>query len=649
MWFASWLVLNYLVTCAATHGHGGLRHLSSGGHSVKVYAPHAWAVSITGSFDGWIPDAHRLTWSGGGWWEGNITSAAGTNLLYPSAPYKIEMNTGQHGENTVWRGDPWSRQQNGVTMGNSMVYDDNHFKWTDHDFVMPDWNQLVIYELHVGTFGRQSGESDVATLDMCIQKLDHLVELGINAIELMPVAEFDGDADWGYTSAYLYAVEHAYGGPDAFKRFVNACHARGIAVLLDVVYNHLGPMDLPIWQFDGWSANNLGGIYFYNDERAQTPWAHTRPNYGQEHVRDYLLDNAAFWLDTMHCDGLRVDGVSFIRLWGGDLGRAGAVFNPEGESFLKSLTGSAVSRQKLLIAEDLQSNATLTADIQDDGLGFDSQWDNRFAYDVRNLVSKQHDESLNMSSLKGSILADLGGGLRRTVYVESHDTASHGRLPAKISAEPTAVSRKLTALATAIVMTTPGIPMLFQGQELFLQETFSASTPMDWTKRHSEAGVFALHRDLVKLRRNLQGKSKGLTGSGVSISTNESSKVLVMSRWDQHGTGDDVLVAFNFGAQSVSNAPLEFPAHGTWELAFNSDSSAYWNEATSAVPETVVAHLSDDGNVRGSTMLPPYACVIYVRAQPRLLQSVEGIDSSVGNFLGFNWLLHLVALAMFQI
>jgi hypothetical protein len=159
------------------------------------------------------------------------------------------------------------------------------------DFKMPPHNELVIYELHIGTFRRTSPDKP-GTFDDAIGGLDHLKRLGVNAVEVMPIAEFAGDLSWGYNPALPFAIGQAYGGADGFKRFVKAAHERGIAVILDVVYNHFGPSDLHLWQFDGWSENGLGGIYFYNDDRANTPWGQTRPDYGRPEVRQYIRDNA---------------------------------------------------------------------------------------------------------------------------------------------------------------------------------------------------------------------------------------------------------------------------------------------------------------------------------------------------------------------
>ncbi len=135
----------------------------------------------------------------------------------------------------------------------------------------------------------------------------------MNTIEVLPIMEFPGEIAWGYNPSQPFVVTHAYGGYEAFRHFVAAAHARGLAVIVDVVYNHFGPEGLDLWRFDGSYANDDGGIYFYNDERAQTPWGDTRPDYGRGEVRQYLRDNALMWLQEYDVDGLRFDAISFMR------------------------------------------------------------------------------------------------------------------------------------------------------------------------------------------------------------------------------------------------------------------------------------------------------------------------------------------------
>ena len=204
------------------------------------------------------------------------------------------------------------------SVGNSILMDPSDFALTDQSFQIDNWNELVIYEMHLGTF---PGGSPPDTFDQAITRLDHLVELGINAVELMPINEFAGGLSWGYNPGHVFAVEEAYGGLRGLQRFVNACHERGIAVLLDVVYNHLGPSDLGIWRFDGWSQGDWGGVYFYNDDRGATPWGNTRPDlvetkWGVPRASRCIQRGAHRWTPGgWH----RLDPKNWCRSWRGDV------------------------------------------------------------------------------------------------------------------------------------------------------------------------------------------------------------------------------------------------------------------------------------------------------------------------------------------
>ena len=185
--------------------------------------------------------------------------------------------------------DPYARQVTN-SIGNSIVYDPDAFDWGDDAFVMPSWDDLVIYEMHIGTFGATADA--MGTFDTARRRLRYLEHLGVSAVQVMPPLEFAGDVSWGYNPAHLFAIESSYGGPDAFKAFVRDAHARGIAIIVDVVFNHLGPSDLDLWRFDGWAQGDGGGIYFYNDIRGVTLWGATRPDYGRGEVRTFLRDSA---------------------------------------------------------------------------------------------------------------------------------------------------------------------------------------------------------------------------------------------------------------------------------------------------------------------------------------------------------------------
>jgi 1,4-alpha-glucan branching enzyme len=264
--------------------------------------------------------------------------------------------------------------------------------------------------------------------------LGYLKKLVINAIQIMPVGEFAGDRSWGYNPAHIFSVENAYGGPLAFKSFVQRAHQEGIAVILDVVYNHLGPGDLDLWQFDGWSENDRGGIYFYNDDRSTTPWGETRPDYGRGEVRQYILDNAYMWLEEYHVDGLRYDATIYIHTVNGSSDRD----LPEGWSLLQAINNLIAQKfpGRIAIAEDLQNNKWLTQDIGAGGAGFGSQWDANFVHPIRQAVITPQDEQRSLAAIRDAICYRYNDdAFERVIYSESHDEVANGqaRVPQEVN------------------------------------------------------------------------------------------------------------------------------------------------------------------------------------------------------------------------
>ena len=236
------------------------------GVTFRVWAPNADSVHVAGTFNFWSTTSRPLFVEADGYWSVDVP------FVQPGSQYQFII---RNGDETLWRNDARATLVTN-SVGVSVVHDPNSFEWPATDFVTPLTNDLVIYEMHIGTFGTTPGDLAVGTIVKATERLDYLASLGISAIELMPFFEFPGDYSWGYNPSHCYAVEEAYGTPDEFKHFVSEAHARGIAVLGDVVFSHIGPSDMPLWQYDGWSQDNGGGIYFYNDERANTPWGDTR-------------------------------------------------------------------------------------------------------------------------------------------------------------------------------------------------------------------------------------------------------------------------------------------------------------------------------------------------------------------------------------
>jgi 1,4-alpha-glucan branching enzyme len=584
-------------------GMGAIPH--SDGVAFRVWAPHAEMVSVIGSFNGWDSDKHPMGAEENGNWYANVAEA------HVGDQYKF-MLTSSAG--VFKRIDPYAREVTD-SAGNAIVHDKS-FDWERDDFHLAPWNELVIYELHVGTFNEGEDDNEPGEFASVTARLGHLKKLGINAIQIMPVGDFAGERSWGYNPSHIFSVELTYGGPLAFKRFIKRAHQQGIAVILDVVYNHLGPSDLDLWQFDGWSENNRGGIYFYNDDRAITPWGETRPDYGRGEVRQYILDNVFMWLEEYHVDGIRFDCTQFIRTVNGSRDQD----LPEGWSLLQWIN-SQVSQKypgRITIAEDLQNYNWLTRDVGAGGAGFGSQWDAMFVHPIRQAVVTPEDEQRSLAAIRDAICYRYNDdAFERVIYSESHDEVANGRarVPQEISPnDPKGwYARKRSTLAAAMVFTAPGVPMLFQGQEFLEGEWFRDTVPLDWDQKDEFHGIVRLYRDLIRLRLNRDGFTRGLCGQFTQVfHLNEESKVIAFHRWDKGGPADDVVVVANFFHEPQDGYVIGFPVEGTWQLRFNSDWRGYSDDFQNHPSTGVVTEPGEcDGfPFHGTLSVGPYSVMI---------------------------------------
>lgn len=580
-----------------------------GGVTFRVWAPFARAVSVATDVNGWSPDATPLAPEGGGYWSADVPGA-GDGSRYS---FVVDGPAG-----VVWRKDPYAREVSN-SAGESIVRTED-FDWGDAEYRTPPWNELVVYELHVGTFNDAAGGQPGGFASV-VARLDYLVDLGVNAIELMPSMEFAADFSWGYNPADIFAIESAYGGPVVLKALVRAAHQRGIAVLFDVVYNHFGPSDLDLWRFDGWSEGG-GGIYFYQDGRRQTPWGATRPDYGRPEVRSFIADNARRWLEEFRFDGLRWDATAYIRnvYGGGDP----AYDIADGWALMRRLTGDTDARQpwKLHIAEDLQGDDRLTRPAAAGGAGFDSQWDAGFVHPVRAVLTAPSDEGRNMADLRDAILHRYGAdALARVIYTESHDEVANGhqRLPEEITPGDAGswYARKRSTLGAVLVLTSPGIPMLFQAQEILEDEWFRDDVPIDWTRATTYAGVLALYRDLIRLRRNLDDTTRGLRGHSVDVHhVDDDANVIGYRRWEAGGPGDDVVVALNVSWREHPSYRFGVPHGGSWVVRVDTDRRRYGEDYGGGGPDVVPA---DDRPWDGL----PYSIAVPLRAYSALVLSQD--------------------------
>jgi len=584
-------------------GMGAITH--ENGVAFRLWAPHADAVSVVGTFNAFSESAHPMEQEAGGNWYVDVPNAE------VGHEYKFFIT---NGDRTFSRIDPRARQVTN-SVGNGVVHDPD-FDWDDDDYSLPAWNELVIYELHVGTFNRKTDDS-IGTFDGLGIKLEYLKRLGVNALQLMPCAEFAGDVSWGYNPAHIYAVETAYGGPAGFKRFVKLAHQQGFAVIMDVVYNHFGPSDLDLWQFDGWTENNKGGIYFYNDHRSTTPWGDTRPDYGRGEVRSFIRDNAMMWLEEYHIDGLRYDMTLFIRSIDGTTSRE----IPDGWGLTQWINRDIREAypSKITIAEDLQNNAYLTKPDWEGGAGFASQWDAGFVHPIRDVITQPDDNSRCMAKVYGALThAYNRQATQRVIYTESHDEVANGkaRVPAEIDSSDSTnwYAQKRSTLGAAMVFTAAGIPMLFQGQEFLQGGWFQDTEEIDWQNRKTFRGILWLYADLIRLRLNKEELTRGLTGNGTQVHhVNQTDKVVAFHRFLDGGPGDDVVVIANFSINQFDEYQVGFPAAGTWKLRFNSDWSGYSKDFSDCPSSDALATEQpyDGMHASAKVIIAPYSVLIF--------------------------------------
>ena len=379
------------------------------------------------------------------------------------------------------RPDPRSRRQPYGVHDVSRVYDPSRYAWGDRRWTGRQLAGSVIYELHLGTFTPEG------TLDAAIGRLDHLADLGIDMVELMPVAAFNGPRGWGYDGVDWYCVHEPYGGPEAYQRFVDACHARGLGVLQDVVYNHWGP-----------SGRYLMLFAPYLDETTDTPWGSPVNLDGPEsdEVRRYVIDNATMWLRDYHVDGLRIDAVHALA----DPGQAVDIL--EELSIEVDALSAFLGRPLSLVAESDQNNPRLFTPREAGGYGLTGQWSDDFHHAVvANLTGETsgyyvdfgtpealakvmshgflHEGSYSAfrGRRHGRPLPDGAPGWRLVVCSDNHDQIGNRAAGDRLRSR---VDDRTLALAAVLTLTSPYTPMIFMGEE------WGASTPWAFFSSHPE-------------------------------------------------------------------------------------------------------------------------------------------------------------------
>ncbi|MBZ5495340.1 MAG: malto-oligosyltrehalose trehalohydrolase [Acidobacteriia bacterium] len=588
----------------------GARVLPGGGVQFRVWAPRLQtiALQILQSATRTIPMSPEAA--------GEFTATVPD--LAASTDYSFILGDGRE------RPDPVSRWQPAGVHGPSRVVDPHSFVWSDQDWKGIAFRQLVIYELHVGTFTPEG------TFEAIIPRLHYLRQLGITAVELMPVAEFPGARNWGYDGACLYAPHSAYGGPAGLQRLVDACHRAGLAVVLDVVYNHFGP-----------EGNYLGDFAPIFTARYHAPWGDAVNFDGADSdgIRRFFVDNALYWLTEYHVDALRLDAVHEI-------------FDGGSRHFLAELAESfhgqaeRLGRSAWIIAESDLNDVRIIEPRSRCGFGIDAQWHDDFHHSLHAVVTGDKRgyladfgtlEDLRKSICDGFVYDGKYSAYRRrchgssskerpgsqfVVYVQNHDQVANACLGARLSIR---VSPEQQKLAGAVVLCSPCIPMIFMGQEYGETAPFFFFTSFDDPKlaqavregrrreyaafysdrefpepqapatfersrlcwplmeRSPHAGILRFYQDLVALRKQhncLSNCRKDLT----SVDLSTQAKWLVIERRDSSASRALLVCNFSSGSQSI---PILYD-DCDWRLALWSGASQYGGRLGESEPPALL-------------------------------------------------------------
>jgi maltooligosyltrehalose trehalohydrolase len=564
----------------------------------RVWAPgaHSLAVTIMGRVDAPIP----LNRESFGYWKGTLQD------ISPGTRYQYLLN------HTIERPDPASRSQPDGVHGPSEIIDPQAFSWTDRQWRGMPLEDYIIYELHTGTFTPEG------TFDAMISRLSYLRDqVGITAIELMPVAQCPGTRNWGYDGTYLFSPQHNYGGPDGLKRFVAACHAAGLAVIMDVVYNHLGP-----------EGNYLGDFGPYFTDTYRTPWGSAINYDGPESdaVRHFVISNAVYWIHEYHIDALRLDAIH-------------GIFDFSAKHLLQDIRdavhaeGRRLNRQVHVIAESDLNDARIIAPISKGGYGLDGQWSDDFHHALHSVLTKERDGYYEDFGQLKDVANAIREGVVYTGQYSPHRRRRHGNSFKSCSPSQLVVCAqnhdqignraqgdRLSSLvnfealkvANAAVLLSPYIPLLFMGEEYgetapFLyfidhgdpalieavrqgrkrefaafgwtdipdpydQVTFDRSRlqPCLETDRQQQAHL-RWSQALIHLRKSTPALGTGAKGDRVQVWTHPKSQLLIIHRRAKQGPEALILLGFHHNSTMV----LAKLPKGNWENRLDSAATTF--------------------------------------------------------------------------
>ncbi|MDR4509606.1 MAG: malto-oligosyltrehalose trehalohydrolase [Candidatus Brocadiaceae bacterium] len=588
----------------------GAQYLGNGTCEFAVWAPllKSVAVKFVSPGERLIP----LKKEEKGYWKARAEG------VHPGDRYFYQLN------GKTDRPDPASCFQPDGVHQPSQVVDFNSFKWDDGDWKEIELSRFIMYELHVGTFTTEG------TFDAIVPRLNALKDLGVNAIELMPIAQFPGERNWGYDGAYLFAAQNSYGGPGGLMNLVNECHKRGIAVILDVVYNHLGP-----------EGNYLSEYGPYFTDKYHTPWgkAINFDDAYSDEVRSFFIQNALFWFQNYHIDALRLDAIHGIY----DMGAKHILEE------LKDKTDELSVKNKkkyYLIAESNLNDTKITRAKEAGGYGLDSQWCDDFHHSLHTLLTgeqtgyycdfrgidhmvKSLREGFAYSGEYSSFRKRRHGNSSRdcpasqfVVFSQNHDQIGNRMLGERFS---TLLSFEALKLAAGVTLFSPYVPLLFMGEEYgeeapFLyfvshsdehlieavrrgrkhefhtfqwkgeppdpqdSETFLRSK-LRWEKRETgqHKTLLDFYKRLIHLRKTIPDLSNP-DKDKLSVCGLETEKVVFLQRGEGKG---NALTIFNFnGADLLLKSPFQ---ENRWKLIIDS-SDGMWGGPGSLLRKKVELH-----------------------------------------------------------
>ncbi|MFH1144209.1 MAG: alpha-amylase family glycosyl hydrolase [Candidatus Eisenbacteria bacterium] len=539
-----------------SHAPYGATPTPGGGAVFKVWSPNRTICHVRGEFNSWG--------------TANPMARVGQDFILRVASAADRDMYKYYFQNTQWNTDARARALSPGNNYNAIVEDPSRYDWVAGDFDVPDFEQMVIYQLHVGTFAGLNDPFGAAAFpaqyEDVAERAGHLAQLGVNVVMLCPITEFPGDYSAGYNPVTQWAPESYYGDPDDLKALVDALHGAGIAVILDIVWNHFSYSDNFLWNYDGTQ-------FYFDDPVVETPWG-SQGDFDAGGVRDWFAESAHLWLGEYRMDGFRMDATDFMNI---------APQEAAGWSLMQRLNDEMDRRwiDKVAIAEQLPDDAWVTRPTSLGGAGFDSQYYDHFTDRLREEIL---DAALGDPSM--AVIADILDGSGQylsgrhvTNYFELHDEAwpsSGGQRMVK-TIDATAPHDDVWAkgrvkLAQGLVLTAPGIPAILQGTEWLEDADFGtdAGNRIDWSHKTTYAGIFQYFTDLIGLRTSLPALR---ADAGIqAFHVNEGSNVIAFRRmWGDQ----DIVVVANFSNADFGSYRVGLPAEGEWIELVNSQEAQY--------------------------------------------------------------------------